>query len=157
MSGTLAFLTEFFLRFVTLVALPLVLIVDLLQPNWWLLWLGVGLTIPALTQILCYRLAVRILRKARRVLSTVPPSVLDDSSLKNFGQWGISLFCYIIVLFLVWVGLQINFLHDVWAYTFVVFCLNVVILCCSKSIIFAPDVRGSLCRAFTLGERLEHL
>lgn len=152
MSGTLASVTELFLRVFTITALPLVLIGNLYQPALWPVLLLVGYPIPALVNILCYQLATRTLKKARGVISTVPPY---DPSLKNFGQWGITLFCYIIVVFLITIGLQNNILHDSWAYAIGAIVINVFILCISKSIILAPGVRGSLCRAFTLGERLE--
>lgn len=151
-SSTLARVTELFLRGFTITALPLVLIGNLYQPAWWPELLLVGYPIPALLNVLCYRLATGTLKKAQGVISTVPSY---DPSLKNFGQWGTTLFCYIIVVFLISIGLQNNILHDSWAYAVGAIVINVFILCLSKSIILAPGVRGSLCRAFTLGERLE--
>ncbi len=151
-SGTLAFVTEFFLRLMTITALPLVLIGNLYQPALWPEMLLIGLPIPALTNILCYQLAIRNLKEASGKISTVPPY---DPSLRNFGQWGTTLFLYIVVVFLIAIGLHFNILHDSWAYAFAAVVINVFILCLSKSIILAPGVRGSLCRAFTLGERLE--
>lgn len=151
-SSTLAHVTELFLRAFTITALPLVLIGNLYQPAWWPVLLLVGYPIPALLNVLCYRLATDTLKKAWGELSTVPPY---DPLLKNFGQWGTTLFCYIIVVFLISIGLQNNILHDSWAYAIAAVVINVFILCLSKSIILAPGIRGSLCRAFTLGERLE--
>lgn len=154
-GGRFAFITEFFLRFVTLVAFPLVVAANFGPPDAWLLCLSIGLVTPALTQILCYQLAIRTLKKAQGVLSTVSSLALDDNSLKNFGQWGISLLYYIIGLFILWIGLRVHFLHDIWAYTFIALMVN-VLFCVIKDVIkFAPGARGSLCRAFIAGERLE--
>ncbi len=53
------------------------------------------------------------------------------------------------------IGLRTKFLHDTLTYALIGSGLNVFVLCISKGIVLAPGVRGSLCRAFTLGERLE--
>jgi hypothetical protein len=150
--GKLAYGTEIFLRLQAIAALPLVLIGNLYEPRWWLALLVLGYPIPALTNMLCYRLSMQTLRQARRIFSTVP--LLDDSSLKNFGQWGTTFICYIFVLFLVWLGLHLDILHDRWAYAISIVVINVFVHCLSKCIILAPGVRGSLNRAFTVGERL---
>ncbi len=152
--GKLAVVTEFFLRTMSITALPLVLLANLYQPAWWLEAVIVGYPIPALTNILCYQLATRTLNKARKKgLSTVP--LLDDLSLKNFGQWGPSIFFYIILFIGILIGLQTHFLHDAFAYAIAGVGINVFVLCITKCIILAPGVRGSLCRAFILGERLK--
>ena len=91
------------------------------------------------------------------MLSTVPSLVLGDLSLKNFGQWGISLLYYVIGLFILWIGLYVHFLHDIWAYTFIALMINVLFCVIRNVIKFAPGARGSLCRAFIAGERLEAL
>jgi len=153
MSGKLASITEFFLRFMAVVPLPLVLIGNLYQPNWWLELVILGYPIPALTNILCYQLAIRTLNKARGELSTVP--LLDDHSLKNFGQWGTTIAFYIMLMIGIWIGLQTHFLHDGLAYAIVGVGINVFVLCITKCILLAPGVRGSLSRAFILGERLK--
>jgi serine/threonine protein kinase len=155
MSGKLARATEVFLRLQAIVALPLILAGNLIQPEWWLALLILGFPTPALVNTLSYRLAIRTLKKARGVLSTVP--LVEDQSLKNFGQWGPTLFYYIGMLFILWILLQYRLLHDALFYAIITFAIHVLILCISKSIILAPSVRGSLCRAFTIGERLEAL
>ncbi len=126
-----------------------------IQPGWWLALLIIGLPIPTFINIFCYQLATCTLKRARGVLSTVP--LVDDPSLKNFGQWGTTLSAYIVVLCFIWTGLHFGILYDVWTYAGIIIVINMSMLCISKSIILAPSVRGSLSRAFTLGERLEAL
>jgi len=155
MRGMLARLTEIFLRFQTFVGLPLIAFGNLVHPGWWLALLIIGLPVPTTVNILCYQLATRILKETRGVISTVP--LVEDSSLKNFGQWGSTLVSYIIVLSLIWLGLHFGILHDTWAYAAIIILINILIACISKSIILAPGIRGNLCRAFTLGERLQAL
>jgi serine/threonine protein kinase len=155
MRGTLAWVTEVFLRLQALIALPLILVGNLHQPGWWLTLLILGLPVPALVNTLCYQLAARTLKRARRVFSTVPLG--DDPSFSHFGSWGPMLFAYIGGLCGIWIGLHFGRLQDVWAYAGIIFVINVLSLCISKGIIQAPSVRGSLSRAFTLGERLEAL
>jgi hypothetical protein len=153
MRGRLAGFTECFLRLQTLVAFPLIAIGNLVEPGWWLALLIIGLPVPALVNFFCYNLATRTFKEARAAkISTAPPG--EDPSLSNFGSWGTMLFAYIIVLCGIWTGLHFDKLFDVWAYASVIFVINVVALCISKSIVQAPPVRGSLSRAFTLGERL---
>jgi serine/threonine protein kinase len=154
-SGPLARIAEFFLRFQTLIALPLILFGNLIQPRWWLALLIIGMPVPAMVNILCYQLATRILKKAQKVFSTV--SLMEDPSLKNFGQWGIMLSVYIGALCFIWTELHFGIFHDVWTYAGLMVMIHVFTLCISKSIILAPGVRGSLSRAFTIGERLEAL
>jgi hypothetical protein len=90
MSGTMARITEAFLRLQAVVALPLILVGNLIQPGWWLALLILGYPTPAFVKTLCYGLATRTLKRARRVFSTV--HLVDDIALKNFGQWGTTLF-----------------------------------------------------------------
>lgn len=153
-GDTLSFFTEVFLRLMTIAPLPLILISDLYQPALWPVMLLIGLLVPALTNILCYQLAIRTLKEASGKISTAPTY---DPSLKNFGQWGTTLFFYIIVVLLITIGLHFNILHDIWAYAIGAVVINVFVFCISKSIILAPGVRGSLSRAFTLGERLDEM
>jgi len=150
--STLSRVTELFLRAFTITYIPLVLIGNLYQPALWPVLLFVGLSVPALTNILCYHLAVRTLKEARGVFSTVP---LYDPTLKHFGQWGTTLSGYIIMVFFIWLGMQNNLLHDVWAYAIGAVVVNMLIFCLTKSIMQASGARGSLCRAFIWGERLE--
>lgn len=153
MRGGLASTTEWLLRLQTFIAFPLIAIGNLIQPGWWLALLIIGLPVPTLVNVSCYRLATRTLKRAREEkISTVPSG--DDLSLKNFGSWGVILFAYIVMLCGIWMGLHFDKLYDVWTYASMIFVMNVLVLCVSKSIIQAPDVRGSLSRAFTLGERL---
>ena len=155
MSGKLARATEVFLRLQALVALPLIVVGNLIQPRWWLaLYILAGPT-PAMINILCYQLATRILKKAQGVLSTVP--LADNPSLNHFGQWGTTISAYIVTLCFIWTGLHFGILHDVWTYVSIIILINIFTLCIFKSIILAPGVRGCLSRAFTIGERLEAL
>jgi serine/threonine protein kinase len=155
MNNRLAYVTGFFLRFETVGLLPLALIGNLYEPGWWLGLLIVGALVPILTNVLCYQLATRTLREARGVFSTVPQ--LDDPFLKTLAQWVTSSFFYFLALLAVCIGIYMQFLHDTWAYVIGILVANVFIACISKSIIFAPNIRGSLNRAFTLGERLEEV
>lgn len=153
MSGWRAHATEFSLRFILVYNPALILIGELHQPDWWL-WLVVfGYPAIALTNFLCYSLATRTLDQAKKLQYNVPGS--DDPSLKNFGQWWITLIVTVMLIICIGIGLRTNFLHDTLAYAFIGSGLNVFVLCISKGIMLAPGVRGSLCRAFTLGERLE--
>jgi hypothetical protein len=65
------------------------------------------------------------------------------------------LFVFIGVLLFVWTGLHFGILYDVWTYAGTIIVINVFTLCISKCIILGPGARGSLSRAFTIGERLE--
>jgi hypothetical protein len=131
----------------------LILIGDLHQPEWWLWLVVAGYPTVAVTILLCNLLATRTFHQAKKEQYNVPSS--DDLSLKNFGQWGMTLIVAVVVVIVVGLGLNTNFLHDTWAYAFIGSALTVFLGCISKGIILAPGIRGSLCRAFTLGERLE--
>jgi serine/threonine protein kinase len=158
MRGKLARATGWCLRLQTFIAFPVIAIGNLVQPGWWLALLIIGLLVPTLVNIFCYKLATRTLKIARTTpteISTAPPG--NDPSLKSFGSWGAMLFAYIVVLCGIWTGLHFGKLSDVWSYTGIIVVVNVLVLCISKSIIQAPTVRGGLSRAFTLGERLEAL
>lgn len=152
-SGWLARATEFSLRGILVCNPVLILIGDLHQPEWWLWLVVAGYPTIAVTILLCNLLATRTFHQAKKEQYNVPSS--DDLSLKNFGQWGMTLIVAVVVVIVVGLGLNTNFLHDTWAYAFIGSALTVFLGCISKGIILAPGIRGSLCRAFTLGERLE--
>ena len=153
MRNRLARVTEVTLRGSAICSLVPILIANLYQPRLWLIMLSVGYATVCLNNFLCYRLAIRTLKSARKErLSTVSRS--DDPVLEAFGSWGPTMAAYMVLMIALWIGLQIGFLRDEWLYVIATVGVSVIILLISRCIKFAPSLRGSLSRAFIAGERL---
>jgi uncharacterized membrane protein YhaH (DUF805 family) len=123
---------------------------NLVQPQFWLWLLVFGYTGIAVNNYLTYRLATRSLSESA-MLSTVPRT--PDPTLKAYSAWWSNLGLYVLALVGIAIGLQIGALHDRLLYITAAALMNFSLYYVGKCIIFAPDVRGCLSRAFIAGER----
>jgi hypothetical protein len=144
----LARVTEFSCRLMSFWILPPMLAVNLWEPRAWP-WIPV-----AASTFFCHRLAVRCRNRARLFSAALKTT---DPSLEAFGHWTATMVPYIFFLFGIAIGLQLHILHDVWLYAAEIAGIHLIIHYVVKCTLYGPQVRGSLARAFTAGERAEAL
>jgi hypothetical protein len=151
--GPLAKTTEVFIRWMSVVALPITIVSAIWKPWLWAWSIAAGAVVVVVANWLMLVLAQRIYRAGvSNHLSVVPPDAQLNA--RGFEQWWWTMLLYAVVLAVIALGLQLHWMRDTTAYVFGLTVISIGIHYLSKFVAAGPAVRGGLARAFGTGERL---
>ena len=154
-GSPMARITEVAMRLMTVVAVPTTVLAVAWRPELWAWTCAAGAALVAITNLLTFRMAVRLSVIGRRQFSTVPH--VGRQVPGGFEQWWWTMLMYAFVIALIAIGLQTGWMHDAKAYVIGLLVINFAIHYASKCVVAGAAVRGGLARAFATGERLSAL
>jgi serine/threonine protein kinase len=146
--------TELSIRWIPVVALIPVLILNVFEPGWWPWIATAGGTAIMITNYACHRFARSCARQASAChLSTTPSE--DDPSLVAYSQYWWSQAVYNLFMLCIGFGVITHYLKDYWVYAFGIGCITLFVQYALKCTAAAGSTRGILTRCFIAGERVE--
>jgi hypothetical protein len=153
LTGILPRSTEVVIRIMPLVAIPTTLIAVWWHPSLWAWSCAAGATAVALANLLTARLAISLCGAGREARFSTTPAPGEELS-RGYEQWWWTMLLYAFVIGVIAWGLQTNRMHDEGAYVFGLLVINIGIHYLTKCSLAGFAIRGSLARAFALGNRL---
>jgi serine/threonine protein kinase len=154
-SGIATFMSEFLMRFNTFWVGGPILAAILINPRWWPWCAATGYIIVAANDLFSNSLASRFVNKASLKFSSVPGHMRQ--SVRAHGEWWRIMALYAAILFFLAYALADGLVFDWWVYACLIIMVNIGKLYTSNASRLAPAVRGTLARAFVLGEKIEAL
>lgn len=147
--------TEVMMRSMAVVAVPTT-ILSTFSPSMYWIWpwtCAVGALAVAACNFFTYSTARALLIRGERVLSTTPEP--SQRFARGYEQWWWTMLLYTLIIAIVGFGIQVGALKDVGAYVFILVVISVGVHYGAKCASAGPAIRGSVARAFSIGQRVE--